>query len=1658
MPDVFDDEKAAWTNERDELRDLLDEDAYEAARRTTINAHYTDPGYVRAVWHALDGLGFDGGRVLEPGAGAGTFIGLAPENAEMLGVELDPTTAAIARGLYPQARIRTESFATTPLPAEHVDATVGNVPFGDIVLHDPAHNAGRHSMHNHFIIKSLALTRPGGLVAVLTSHYTLDAQNPAARREMSQMADLVGAVRLPTGAHRRSAGTEAVTDLLVLRRREPGAEPRDTSWETVTPRMIDGTNTPVNTYFDSQPENILGKLTLKQGLYGAFSLHVASDDLAGVEAQLRGALERIVTSAHERGLVMTARSAESTAERETFVESDTELWDGTLVATDAGIMQINGGRREPVKVAAKNQRELASLLAMRDSVTELLEMEAADATDTAEITAARAELHEQYGAYVSRYGAINRFTLSKTESRITPEAPRILRRDPFGPAVLALEIFDDETQTARPAAILERRVVTPRPQREGADTPAEAIAISRDRTGKADLPTIAYLLGTDETEARRQLGTLVYDDPVDGQIVPASEYLSGNVRTKLDAAVVAANDDPERYGMNVTALEAVQPEPVAQDQIEAQIGAVWIDVETQQEFFREILRDPSFTIENPLPSVYKVTGNRRTLQASEEWGTEDRSAPELAKSLLSQSEIKVVDEIESGDTTVRVVNAEKTTAAQEKAQKIQERFSEWVSEDAERAERLTDEYNRRFNAIVLRSYDRDGDHLTLPGLVETFTPREHQRAAVARIVSEPAVGLFHQVGAGKTASMVMGAMELKRMGLARKPVVVVPNHMLEQFGREWLQLYPQARILAASSKDLAKDDRRLFVARAAANDWDAIVMTQTAFQSIGLSADFEQRYVQGEVEVMRESLELAKKADERSFTVKQMEKAIARLEEKYKKLVDVSRDPGLAFESTGIDYVMVDEAHLYKNLATASNIPGAALDGSQKSADMHMKLTYLREQHGERVVTMATATPIANSVTEAYVMQRYLRPDLLEDAGLKVFDQWAATFGKTVSEIEVAPTGGENFRMKTRFASFQNVPEMLRMWHVSADVKTSEDLDLPVPDIAVREDGQRGPQIRMVSPGPALSEYIDEIAERADAIANKEVTPDVDNMLKISGDGRKAALDVRMVGLAKDPGGGKLDDAAETILKTWRATRDREYLDQTTGDVSPVPGGLQLVFSDLGVPHADGRWNVYDELKDLLVDGGMDPDSIRFMTEARNDTDKARLFAAARSGHVAVLIGSTERMGVGTNVQNRAVALHHLDAPWRPADVEQRDGRVVRQGNQNEEVSIFRHVVERSFESYMWQGLERKGRFINQLMRGKLDVREMEDVSASTISAAETKAIASGNPLLLEQAQTNDELGKLERLSRAHSRAQTNLIQTHRSKMRRTEVLAERIVDLERAAPSVIDTSGESFRMGVGDVMHDKRSDAASAVGQLLIRSGVQYARRDQRIADVAKVGAHTIQARLLVSGGQADVEFSIDGLPDVTRRVTRERALEGGIGLVSQLENLQASIPSALTRLRQEKAEAERDATDAEARIGRPFEHADRLTEVRAHAEDIARQLKARANGQANPSSSGDTVPEEEPADLAREIQEDDWWAGRTHGELTQLLDQARTKRGAHPAWEDVQAALETGLRKRLPERVLKTAFDLEPDAEQRSRAVTREDTGPVADGSRAYTGPAIG
>ena len=1111
--------------------------------------------------------------------------------------------------------------------------------------------------------------------------------------------------------------------------------------------------------------------------------------------------------------------------------------------------------------------------------------------------------------------------------------------------------------------------------------------------------------------------------------MPAAEYLSGKVRAKLRDAGQAAGDDP-RFEVNVAALRRALPPDLGPGEIDGRLGASWIDPRYVQQGLREILEDPALTVEKGHGTAWTVTGSKTSVLATQVWGTEDKDAVSLAACLLEQRPVKVSPSRSDRDESAREKHQKRlqaaaaTVTARAKADELNRRFGEWLWEDPERTADLVRTYNERFNSLVPRSYD--GARPTLPGLASWFREwvHPHQLAAVARIINEPAVLLAHDVGAGKTAEMAMGAMELRRLGLAAKPAIVVPNHMLEQFQREFLQLYPQARVLAAGNDDLKTHGRNTFVARIATGNWDAVIMSQSVFERIPMSAPEIERYINAQLADYTAWLERAREARQSKRMIKKMETRMLMREQRLRKKLDRARDGGICWEQTGIDYLFIDEAHDYKNLDTRSNNQELDIDGSGRASDLEMKLDYLRTTHGRRVVTFATATPIANSMTEAYVMCRYLRPDLLADAGIEDFDAWVGTFAETTTDVEVAPEGG--IRVKDRFARFRNIPELLDMWRVAADVKTKEDLKLPVPELAGGK-----PEVIPVEPSQQLLDFMGTLASRAEDVRRHAVLPEEDNMLKISNDGRLAALDPRLAGLGT-PETGKLDVAAQNIARIEHEHRDDTYYD-ADGNLLPVKGSLQIVFCDLGTPGGKSRWNAYEYLRGKLAEYGVDPRKVRFMHDARTDKAKAELFAAARAGKVAVLMGSTKLMGVGMNVQDIAIALHHLDCPWRPADVAQREGRILRQRNKHPQVQIYRYVTERSFDAYMWQTVTRKAKFIDQVIHGKTTGRDAEDIGGDvqSLSYSEVTALATGDMRILAKAKADSEVQRLERLESAWRRTQqhlkTKISDSAQSVTRLTDVTAQLGSALERRT----DTRGDAFTMRLDGQAFSKRTDAATCLRSTL-RTQISQARKGNRPrdarGDIGTLGGFTIICTpTWGSGNQVWAHLRFDGVPVPAVRISEtELDLVPGkppVGLITRLENKLADLGADRDKVLQEISRIQAETERARTAVSAPFAYAAELSRARARSDRLAEELSGEPSAPPPAPAAGETpdAGEAAPDPSAANTAETDGDPGQhastaspsagdpgTRADSTG--DAARTSRapgpGTQPAAEEAEAA----------------------------------------------------
>ncbi|KIF04136.1 hypothetical protein PL81_20180 [Streptomyces sp. RSD-27] len=1700
------------------LRALLTDEEWEAAEGNTLNAHYTDPSMVQAVWKAVRELGFDGGNVLEPGSGSGNFIGHAPEGAHMTGVELDPITAGIAKALYPQADIRNEGFEKTRAADGTFDLAIGNVPFGDYQVVDLRHNKGGHNIHNHFILKSLDLTRPGGLVAVVTSRYTMDGSTPRAedaRMEMARKADLVGAIRLPTGAHRRTAGTDVVTDLLIFRRREKDKEytsgrlrtgqvkppeqrkkddppvwvhsvkvedlpgqPDDEAEKLLAPDVH------VNPYFLDNPQNVLGEMEVGHGMYGPGELRVVGD--GDLDASLDKALKKAVTRAKASGLSYAPETGER--RKVELLPEGSDRVDGHVeVAPDGTFTQVRDGMIRPYDVPSTQAEEARQLLGLRDSFKALVAEEGRADADEQLIETLRGDLKARYDKYHAKFGSLNRFEWAKRKStdpetgaavekayRKRPPMGGLLTKDPTMAILLSLDSFDANTGTSTPAAIFSKRQAKHRSIAERASSPEDAMAIVMEQHPTLNGEALGKVMGLSPEAAREKLLAarsvdpdtgdeypLVFEPHNGGDLIPAADYLSGNVRKRLEEAQALAGEDA-RFEINVKQLEAVLPPDISPGEIDAPMGASWLGAGPVQQFLRERLNTNLVTVSYQGGSLWKVDAPdsiKKGRVAQQVWGVPGFNAVKLAETILTNGRIRVTYQDESGKT---YLDEEATAAAQTKADEMREEFQDWLWATPERSDAIKRAYNYTHNNLALRSYD--GQRRTMPGLAEWFKPHPHQHAAVARMVNEPAVLLAHEVGAGKTAEMTMGVMELRRLGLINKAAMVVPNHMLQQFTDEFAELYPESaangRILAASSEDLQGRKRREFIARVATGDYDAVILTQNAFESIPMRPEVQLEYIKREAKALKRALERQKEQDQadkpgvrsESRMVKEIQKRLRNLEAKIEAKIAASKDTaGLYFEDTGIDYVVVDEAHHYKNLSTNSGIPGAGIEGSNRASDLDMKLEFLRKNtKSGRVVTFATATPISNSVTEAHTMLRYLRPDLLEAARVRDFDEFASTYGKIVSGVELA-ADGSGFKEVSRFAAFRNMPELLRIWKTVADVKNSDDLAeyLDTPDVA------SGKAITIsVEPTEQMLAYQDQLAARARAVKGGDVDPRVDNMLKISSDGRKVSLDPRMVGL--DEKGLKLSTAADNIRRIYEDTKDAVYpTSKNNPTPHATPGGLQIVFLDMGTPKDPGKtkkkgkkgdspasldelaespFPAYQELKELLVERGVPADKVRFIHEAKNDAEKARLFHDARTGKIAVLVGSTAKMGTGTNVQLRATALHHLDCPWRPADLEQRNGRIIRQGNMNPEVAIFQYVTEQSFDGFSWQTVARKAKFIRQLMKGNLTDRTVEDIPDGVFNAEQVTAISTGNPHLLEQANVKASLAILKRKLKGHERT----IEGYKSTIQATERLSKATDQLVAQLQDVVkrkkNTRGDDFNATIGNTDFTKRDEASKALATAalaVLRQGQNDPRDSRPPTVIGRVGGIEVTAKYRMAWDNTGRVHLVDiSIPDVpqSRHSYTETDLRTESNLrITRLEDSLADVEKKIVRAESHLRQEERAAATARERVDRPFEQAAELEAAERRSKLVGALIREQSRQVGSPEAGKEKAARLEQ--LEHQLREARIAAGEDSGDI-----------------DDPAATQDTDLLPRTPAPPSISTDDkgrtriLWPDAEAKKAAKERE------------------
>lgn len=1502
----------AWSARAQQLQSLLSEADHESARASVNNSHYTSLDVIDGLWAAVRRLGFTGGRILEPAAGIGHFIGAMPEDlmaaSQLTAVEIDRLSGRLLQALYTPAGVTVHiaPFEKSSFPDGWFDLVIGNVPFGNYKVPDTSNRpyAG-FSIHNYFIARSLDLVRPGGLVVLITSSHTLEAHSTAARRHLASQAHLLGAIRLPKGAFAELAGTDVQTDVLILRKRE-GSEVVEGDWIErlqAPDSLIDPSHRrpymPVNARYARHPEWVIGRLRMESNGYEEVPTAVYGGDLPAALAERIAMLpEGIYRPAKTTALVVHPPVPAEAGERP-----------GTFRVRHGRLHRVDGGSLVDVheQFNATQRARITGMCAIRDHARALLNAQLAEDGDE-KLRPLRAMLNGTYDRYVAKYGCLS-----------TRANALAFRRDPDYPLLLSLEHYDEETETAHKAALFTQRTLRRVTAPTSADEPTAALAASMQWRGRVDPGYMAQLLSAPEeavTVALAEAGQ-IFQDPLDETWKTADEYLSGNVKVKLDQARMGG----PAYRRNAEALEKVQPEDLPPASIEVRLGAVWIPAADVEAFVQEVLEIKDCKVrysgEAGAWSVeYSEWSVRQSVKATQEFGTSRMHAVALVLCTLNVQTPTVKDPVPDKDTYV--VNADETLAAREKLGLLKDRFAVWAFEDMARRERLCAIYNRLFNATRPRSFD--GSHLVLPGFSQCFKLHPQQPNAVWRIVQSGNTGLFHTVGAGKTAVCVIASMELRRLGFAAKPCHVVPNHMLQSYTAEFVRLYPQASVLMATKEDLEGDRRRELISRIATGDWDAVVITHASFERIKTSPEFTEGFIKEVIHDIELAVRAAKSEDRSNRIVKQLEKMKKSWAARLDKLsAQGKKDDLLTWEQLGIDWLFVDEAHLHKNLFRFSKmrVAGLPMASSERAFDLYLKSRYTMQLHGnrQRGVVFATATPVANTMAEIHTMQRYLQPNRLAELGLQQFDAWAATFGEAVTALEIAPDGS-GYRMHTRFARFINVPELMSIFGEVADIQTAEMLKLPVPKL-------RGGKARIVAcpPSPQLKAFVQTLVERASAIRNGHVKPDEDNMLAVTNDGRKAALDFRLiVPSAKFDTAGKVAACVREVHAIWQRTAEIR--------------GAQLVFCDLSSPKGGRAFSVYEDLRMRLIDAGVPEQEIAFIHDADTDAQKAKLFKNVREGRIRVLLGSTQKMGIGTNVQDRLAAQHDLDAPWRPCDVEQREGRILRQGNMNEEVDIFRYVTEGSFDAYSWQTLETKARFIAQVMRGDRGIRFVEDVALAALSYAEVKALASGNPLVIEKAGVDAEVAKLSTLQwvwrnqrYANEREVTELPLSIAALEKK---LAAHEADLSRLEPQEMGTI--SVELG------KRRIVGPGSVGEAL-RAKVLAAKEEAASAHVrvdrviGRFGGFDLG--VVCASGEHVPELYLAGnaVYNATPYQTGPALVAGLLATLGTVQELAEKARTLLQTRRKRLA-------DLEVELGRPFEHALRLDTLRARQAELIEQL----------------------------------------------------------------------------------------------------------------------
>ena len=1484
IPQAFEENNSSWANEYLELKNTLSPEEYSAARASTLNAFYTSPTVIRSMYEALENMGLKQGNILEPSCGVGNFMGLLPESmgkANMYGVELDPVSGRIAKQLYQKNKIAVQGFEETSYPDSFFDCVIGNVPFGAYQVSDRRYDRHHFMIHDYFIAKSLDLVRPGGVVAVVTSSGTMDKQNPAVRQYIANRAELLGAIRLPNNAFQRNANTSVVSDILFFQKRDR-ASIEEPEWLNLK-EIPEGYS--VNAYFAEHPEMVLGDFTTESTQYGKQEVTVKPKEGITLEEQLKEAIRNI------HGTITELELSDTELEEDVVsIPADPDVKNFSFTVVNEEVYYRENSVMNRMELPAMTAERVKGMLKIRDVTNELIQCQMEEGSDE-QITKLQGKLNEEYDTFTAKYGLIS-----------SNANKRAFSQDSSYCLLTSLEFLDDKGELKRKADIFTKRTIRRAETVTSVDTASEALAVSIGERAGVDLSYMAQLSGKTEEELTEELAGVIFKNPIGEKWEPSDEYLSGNVREKLQIAKQFAEHHPE-YQVNVQYLEQVQPKDLDASEIEARLGATWISEDYITRFMAETFHTPRYYIGSKVKVQYaEVTGQWNVMGKNVDsygnalvtstYGTQRANAYRLLEDALNLRDTKIYDTVQDADGEHRELNRKETMLAQQKQELIKEEFKEWIFKDLHRREDLCKIYNERFNSIRPREYD--GSHIQFVGMNPEITLMPHQKNAVAHVLYGNNTLLAHCVGAGKTFQMIAAGMESKRLGLSQKNLYVVPNHLTEQWGSDFLRLYPGANILVATKKDFEPANRKRFCSRIATGDYDAVIIGHTQFEKIPLSKERQIAMLEDQIADITFSIEEAAHQAGQNYTIKQLEKTKKSLQARMKKLNDQTRkDDVVTFEQLGVDRLFVDESHSFKNLflyTKMRNVAGISQTDAQKSSDMFMKCRYMDELTGGRGITFATGTPVSNSMTELYTIMRYLQYDTLMRMGMGHFDSWAATFGETVTAIELSPEG-TGYRAKTRFARFFNLPELISIFKEAADIQTSDMLNLPVPEAEFINE--------VLKPSEEQQDMVAAFSERAESVRAGMVNPTEDNMLKITNDGRKCALDQRLLNeLLPDAEKSKVNTCVENAFQVWEEGKT----DRTT----------QLIFCDLSTPKGDGTFNVYDDVRNKLAARGIPKEEIAFIHEYNTEAKKAELFAKVRAGQVRILMGSTPKLGAGTNVQDRLIALHHLDCPWKPSDLEQQEGRILRQGNQNDKVKIFRYVTENTFDAYMWQILENKQKFISQIMTSKSPVRACEDVDDTALSYAEIKALATGNPYIKEKMDLDVQVSKLKLLKANHT-SQIYRLESDIAKNFPVQIsaLKERIAGMQvdsQVVKSVDLQDNDTFAMTVGNVLYEDKKEAGEAL--IAACAGLKT------VSTGGKVGEYhgfTLSASYNMFSNA--FELTIKGKCSYKLEIGKDP-----VGNMQRIHNTLSSIDRKLTESEQKLETVQQQLATAQEEVKKPF------------------------------------------------------------------------------------------------------------------------------------------